>query len=302
MSALRRFLQNIYGFSRTETNGFLVLLPIMLLIIFSEPIYAWWISNRKDDFSAEKATLDSLSRQWELQKTVLNPNTHERKTALKFFYFNPNSATASQLNALGISPALTTRIIHYREKGGEFRIKADVLKIYGMDHELYQKLHPFIQLPDKIEKPVPENKFTTKSTLTKEILRFDLNEADTSELKSIYGIGTKLSERIVKYRESLGGFIRTEQLNEVYGLDSAVINRLLKRSFILDGFKPRMININTASEKELDSHPYITKSIASAIAAYRFQHGSFKDVNDLRELRLMKDDIAEKINPYLKIE
>jgi len=301
MTALKKFLQNIYGLSRTETNGFLILLPLVVIFVFSEPIYSWWVSNQKDDFSAEKATLDSLTSKWEIQKAAVKPAEANKGTTAKPLPFDPNTASQNDLIAIGFSEKLASRIIHYREVGGKFVIKADLKKIYGMDSQLYQKLHGFIKLPDEVTKPVREN-FAFTSLSKKVPIEFDLNEADTAQLKSIYGIGSKLSARIVKYRESLGGFVKMEQLSEVYGLDSTVINRLLERSFLSKDFQPKKININTATEQELDAHPYITKTLANAIAAYRFQHGNFKAVDDLRNLHIMKENTSEKISPYLKTE
>jgi len=300
MTALKRLLQNIYGLSRTETNGFLILLPVILLIIFSEPIYSWWIANRKDDFSAEKATLDSLTRQWELQKTITTPRGAD-KTIERTFFFDPNTTSRGELISLGFPQKLADRVVHYREKGGKFEIKADLQKIYGMDSRLYQRLYGFIKLPDKVTRPSRED-FTFISRPKKEIIQFDLNSADTAQLKSIYGIGTKLSERIIKYRESLGGFVHVAQLKEVYGLDSTVISKLLKQSFLAKDFQPKKINVNTATEQELEAHPYITRALANAIATYRFQHGTFKTIDDLRSLHTMKENTIEKIIPYLKTE
>lgn len=304
ITSLKRFLKSFFGLSRTETNGFLILLPLILLIIFSEPIYAWWISNnRHDDFSAEKATLDSLTKQWEMQRkdakavTVVPVETDRAD----LFAFDPNNAKASQLSSLGLSSKLVSHIVHYREKGGKFKIKSDLLKIYGMDSQVYRRLYSYIQLPDKIEQPVFSDRLVS-STARKERSKFDLNNADTTQLKGIYGIGSKLSVRIIKYRQRLGGFVNLRQLTEVYGLDSIVISKLLEQSFILADFQPSKININKATEKELGSHPYLTKSMASTIAAYRFQHGNFKEVADLRKLHLLKDEMIEKISPYLAFD
>src|SRR5690606_33714388 len=46
----------------------------------------------------------------------------------------------------------------------------------------------------------------------------DLNTATAEELKSVNGIGDKLSARIVKFRDRLGGFLVDSQLYDVYGL------------------------------------------------------------------------------------
>src|SRR5260221_14764024 len=71
-------------------------------------------------------------------------------------------------------------------------------------------------------------------------------------------------------------------LPEVYGLDSAVVSQLKKRTFIRDDFKPRQINVNAADEKEFRSLPYIPLHLAKSIAAYRFQHGDFADRKSTR--------------------
>jgi competence protein ComEA len=106
----------------------------------------------------------------------------------------------------------------------------------------------------------------------------------------------------VKFRSGLGGFVSLNQLSEIYGLDSAVVNRLKKRAFIDDDFKPKKINLNTTTEFEMSAHPYISKSMAKTIAGWRFQHGAFKTVDEIKNLNVLKSDDIVKIIPYLKVE
>jgi competence ComEA-like helix-hairpin-helix protein len=120
-------------------------------------------------------------------------------------------------------------------------------------------------------------------------------------LKSIQGIGTVLASRIFRFREKLGVFVSPNQLYEVYGLDSLVVSRLLETAYFEDDFVPAQININTCSENELSSHPYVSKPIAKAIVAYRFQHGHFNAVEDIRQIKLVDAAIFSKISPYLTI-
>jgi competence ComEA-like helix-hairpin-helix protein len=167
-----------------------------------------------------------------------------------------------------------------------------------MDSIFYEKLKPFILLPDAIEK-----KASTYVAFEKmKLAAFDLNTADTTQLKSVYGIGSKLAARIIKYREKLGGFVYINQLYEVYGLDSAVVQKLMSTSFISDVYEPAKININIADEQQLSNHPYLNKKIARAIVAYRFQHGNFVTIDDLRNVRLVEPVTFEKIKVYLSIE
>ncbi len=307
ITPVKRFLQNFFGLSRTETNGFLIFLPVFVLVIFSEPMYAWWIDGEIKDSPADKVVLDSLAALWNVKKSTdvrRAPRTEEVHDS-KLFAFDPNLVTQAEMKSLGFSPATASRIIHYRAKKGEFHIKSDLMKIYGMDVRLYQKLRVYIQLPDNVEtRPLHDGTLHDKfvKERAKEQIKFDLNKADTAELKRIYGIGVKLSERIIKYRQKLGGFVTMEQVTEVYGLDSAVINRLKEHAFITNDFLPTRLNINLATESELNAHPYLTKAAASAIATYRFQHGKFREVNDLRVLHVLSDETIKKIGPYLKFD
>ncbi|HEY8935729.1 MAG TPA: helix-hairpin-helix domain-containing protein [Cyclobacteriaceae bacterium] len=273
---------------------------MLIIFVSAEPFTRWMVSNREDDFAKESASLDSLSRLWVTSEPVhtqaaVDIVDNEKNLT---FAFDPNTATEKELESLGFSTQLRNSLIHYRERGGKLRVKSDLMKIYGMDASLYARLSPFIQLPDTYEtKPnvIPES---SKKELK---VKFDLNKADTVQLKTIFGIGSKLSARIVKYRNRLGGFINVDQLREVYGLDTLVIRELLKQSYMDEHFQPEKININQLTGNELNTHPYLDKKLAKALAAYRFQHGDFKQVEEIRSLQFVTKEAADKIIPYLKV-
>ncbi|NOS93449.1 MAG: hypothetical protein HOP30_16130, partial [Cyclobacteriaceae bacterium] len=44
----RILMRAVVGFSRTETNAFLILLPLLMLIIFSQPMYRWAVPPTSD--------------------------------------------------------------------------------------------------------------------------------------------------------------------------------------------------------------------------------------------------------------
>ncbi|HEY9048999.1 MAG TPA: helix-hairpin-helix domain-containing protein [Ohtaekwangia sp.] len=297
---IKRWLKNFFGFSRSQINAFLVLLPLMAIIIFSEPLYHWWKVRYSIHQPLQYVKLDSTIVDWEQQKPVASKVSHPKNPG-KLFYFDPNTISGKTFLSLGFTDRITQRIVHYREKGGKFRIKSDLLKMYGMDTAFYKKLFPYIQLPEAIAKEhFTENKVTTEPK--KALSKFDLNMADTAQLKKIFGIGEKRSLRIVAFREKLGGFVNMEQLFEVYTLDSAVVEKLKQASFIQEEFHPQKININTASEQELSTHPYLRKSVAKAIVAYRFQHGKITDVDDLGKIQTLDARTIQKITPYLNFE
>lgn len=304
MKTLRKWLRNAFGFSGNEINGFLILVPLMVVLVCSEPVYRSWLSRQIRANPDDTRMLDSLILSWNIdagqQKEAFTRDT--------IFRFNPNTASAAELEHLGFAGSLANRVVAYRQKGGAFRIKADILKIYGLDSALYDQLYDSIDLPVTrfIETDASSRRLKGQERFQKiESKRqedFDLNTADTTQLKSIFGIGSILAARIVKFRSGLGGFIKSEQLYEVYGLDSLVVQRLLSVSFVHPAFIPKQINLNTADEKELAGHPYIRYRIASMLVNYRLQHGDFIEVGDIKKLAALKPDEADKILPYLKVK
>ena len=299
---IRVWIRSFFGFSRSETNGFLILLPLMAALVFSSPVYRWWLGSRSVEIPENTKILDSLVASWKWNKPA-----DSVKESL--FTFDPNTASLDDLKNLGFTDGLSHRIMNYRAKGGKFKIKRDLRKLYGMDSILMARLYSHIDLPEKINSTGTRHYPTyAKAPVDRPVVSavrlapFDLNLADTAQLIQLYGIGSKLSRRILTYRDRLGGFISQDQLTEVYGLDSVVINQLKKRTFIREDFRPRQINVNAADEKELRSLPYIKLHLAKSIAAYRFQHGDFASIEELRQIALMDASLFQKIKPYLTVK
>jgi competence ComEA-like helix-hairpin-helix protein len=235
MRRIKAFLRLIFGFSRTETNAFLVLLPLMLIVIVSEPVYqTYFLSNNPDDLG-DQAMLDSIVATWE--KPMEN---------------RPDSV----------------HVKHYKTK----------------------------KFPPQSYKP----KFPLKTR--SQSPPFDLNLADTTQLKTIYGIGPVIAKRIVTYRTNLGGFILMDQLYEVWGLDSTVVGRLTAKSVIVPDFMPNKLAINHCSEQELSRHPYLRTKLARAIVNYRLQHGNFTTIDDLTEIGIMEEKTFLRIKPYITLD
>jgi DNA uptake protein ComE-like DNA-binding protein len=303
MNSIRKWIRDIFGFSRTETNGFLILLPLTVVLILSEPLYHAWVASQGRERPGDAKRLDSLVAVWEAQ--VKKPDS-EPVQQVSLFSFDPNTLNVEELQKLGFSEHLANRIAAYRLKGGVFRVKSDLMKIYGLDSTLYKQLYRYIRLPSSrlvlTESGKPQNRAQTEAfEKTQRSKTFDINTADTTLFKTIYGIGPRLAARIVKFREGLGGFIREAQLYEVYGLDSLVVERLLEVGFIKTDFTPSKININAADEEQLARHPYIRYKFASALMSYRFQHGDFQQVSDIKKLSAINAQDLERLLPYIKV-
>lgn len=220
--------------------------------------------------------------------------------ARSVFDFDPNTLSADSLSLLGFSKKTATRIVRYRNKGGRFYRKEDLLKIYDMDSQLYASLakHIIIKTQPKKQPRLHRDSLPYK----KRELHIELNTADTLDLQQLYGIGPGFARRIVKYRTLLGGYVHKEQLLEVWGMDNERFNRFAGQIFV-DTSIIRKININTANIKQLIKHPYMDYVLAKRIVLLRKQKGGrFSRIDELREIDLLYDDLYRKLRPYLKAE
>ena len=129
----------------------------------------------------------------------------------------------------------------------------------------------------------------------------DINTADTTEWKKLYGIGSKLSQRIINFRTKLGGFATVDQVGETFGLPDSTF-QAIKPKLMVKSSSIKQINLNNATLDELKAHPYIKYAIANAIVQYRNEHGQFKSVADLQKLGAVDELLLRKIAPYLTVE
>lgn len=128
--------------------------------------------------------------------------------------------------------------------------------------------------------------------------RIDINSVGAKELAEQTGIGIRLAERVIKFRDRLGGFYDIEQVAETYELNEGMFELMKGKLMILAPWK--LIDINNASADEMRAHPYIRYRLAQAIVNYREEHGSFDDVEAIRKIELVTPEIYTKLAPYFK--
>ena len=302
---MKDFFKSLFSASSKEITGFSALI-IILLISLLIPKAVSSLTNVNDSHSREdELMLDSLV-------VLLEKQQRNSKVAVKKpvnpHPFDPNHEPYAALQMLGFSDRIAQRIVNYREKGGVFKIRNDLYKIYDIDTSLVDELYNYIDLPDNLpdaevtKKPKKERhtkpEYKVKETPV-ELPVFDINVADTATLQTIKGIGSVLSRRIVDFRDKLGGFRKEGQLYEVYNLDSAVVVELLAKMYIEPDFVPRKLLINSVGEDELAGHPYITWQQARLIIAYRNQHGDYNSTEDLLKVYAIGEDDISRIDSYL---
>ncbi len=300
------------GFSQTEANGFLVLLPLIFLIVLSPLLYERFFITHYDAYESDHRLLDSLNRQLQL---AFIPKKEELQH--ENFLFNPNHISQDSMILLGIPSFLAQRIVNYRSKGGRFYETNDLANIYDFPDSLYRRLSAWVVLEES-NKLVSGRSFTAVTAheskgngkaqvvlkQPKEVdveapVLVDINTADTLGLQKIFGIGPSFARRIVKYRELLGGYIDVQQLQEVYGLSDTLFQKIEAHITIADTVKVTTIPINLADFKALVAHPYISYEMTKAILSAKSQYGKFRKPEDLFKIEAADSAWVYKLAPYL---
>ena len=127
------------------------------------------------------------------------------------------------------------------------------------------------------------------------LVQVDLATADTNQLKKIPGIASYRASQIVRYRESLGGFVSVEQVMESCSMPDDVLDW-----FCLSHTRTRKVNLNKASVQSMRRHPYISFYQARAIYERRIDKGPLRSPSDLESLKEFTPRDIERLQPYIE--
>lgn len=306
MTTLQLFLRNYFGFTRLEARGFWVITVLMMVLLV--------VNFSLSYFNFSKVTLTPKDEQ-KLEAVLANLHTPAQAFGAveannpvgERFTFNPNGATEQDLLRLGIPQNFVKSILKYRSKGGKFKKRTDLQKIYNFPADLYESLEAYIDLPTQTTPKQynsykEESKARRSSNLPKNTIQpFDLNTADTATLSQIRGIGAKTAQQIVDYRQKLGGFVSHDQLQEVFLLKDkpAIVAEL--STYALIQTPATKINLNTVSLEILQAHPYF-RNVAKAIVSYRTKAGKFTTIEGIQKMKAINPEVWKKIKDYIVLE
>lgn len=230
--------------------------------------------------------------------------------------FDPNTADEAALERLGLPPSAVRAIVNYRSKGGKFRQRSDLGKIYSIPAEMLERLLPFVQLPDTVAyaaaasapKWALRDSFAAASKqpkVARPAILLDINSAGVEDWQKLPLIGAGRAAQILKYRQKLGGFASVEQIGEIYGMPDSVFQQIrpMLQCVVREG-SLRRIALNSATQEELAAHPYISHQQARAIVYYRQQLGQFTRVDFVLTIPELDDAraTARRLLPYLSLD
>jgi competence ComEA-like helix-hairpin-helix protein len=298
---LKSLAKDFFSFSRKDRIGAISLVVVIAVFTFIPVFLARFISKTpvlpdsplataEKKMEAKKDSLKSARR-------YFNPKSaYHDQAKTELFYFDPNTLEEPGWRQLGVRDKTIATIFKFKSKGGRFRTPADIEKIYGLRKTDIERLLPYVRI-------MGDSTITKKPTtgFVRKTLVIDINSADSFAFVALPGIGNKLASRIILFREKLGGFYSIDQVKEVYGLADSVFQQI-KSSLILTNAEVKKININDVTIDELKQHPYIRWSLANPIISYRNEHGPFKNLNDLKNIMAITEEIFQKIEPYLTLQ
>ena len=302
-----KWIRELFNFSRRERNGIIVLLLIIFVLIVIGKLIPQFITSDTTNFSKWEAEVNTYLANTKKQIPEVRP--------LHLVAFNPNEVDSGALINMGVPPKVAANWLKYLEKGGKFRDKVGVKKIFGMTTELFEQLDSFMVIPSEsfAEVKVGSNSARVKEykgsrhdtifrqTFTKRekegVSIQELNGTDSLHLLGIPGIGPVFASRIVRYRNLLGGYYAVAQLKEVYGMreeNFMAVSQYLR----VDQSNLKTFNINFSTIQELGRHPYVGFKTARRILNLRDKIGKFSSPEELTSA--MTNDSLKRLIPYIK--
>ena len=290
-----------FWYNKSQRNGIFIL--ILLIVIFQ------FIIVFVDFYSEEKVNIDTpkviaFHHQIDSLRKISLENSR-----LKFFPFNPNYITDYKGAQLGMSLVEIDRLLAFRKTGEFINSRKEFQKVTTISDSLLNSISPYFKFPDwVVERNQNIQSSTSRDTRlfakkSKYILTStDINLAVKEDLKTIKGIGEKLSERIIKYRSKLQGFSKLNQLYEVWGLDTEVVDKLLLIFKVVNLPNIKKINVNTVSFRELLKNPYLDYELCKKIFEYKDEVAELQDISELKNIIGFPLDLYDRIVLYLVAE
>lgn len=296
---MKRILREYFSFSKKERRAFLLLLS--LLVLFAAAPYFYPVKKTVPVVSQALAELvtQNSGQPYPPKDYPATDLANTPAPINKPFVFDPNTIDESGWRRLGLPDKTIRTILHYRDRGGRFRKPADIGKIWGMPAADKERLIPYVRIPEEQGNP-PWQRFQTEKPGKKitDTVMIPINTASAAEWEILPGIGPVLANRIVRYREKIGGFGSVEQVAKTYGITDSLFQQIKSRLFLEMTTHPKL-RLNRASVFELINTLRLSEPMARAILVYRKEYGPFASIADLKKLVILPDSVYQRIAPLL---
>lgn len=290
-------MKSHFQFSNQQRNGIFLLLIIIFAV---QCIYAF-VDFSGDTSPVETNEIEVFRNELDSLRLIEIENNKP-----KIYPFNPNYITDYKGYTLGMTNEEIDRLHQFREGNQWVNSAKQFQQVTKVSDSLLNKISPYFKFPEWVTNPKPKsnnynNSFSNSDKPKTFDQKIDLNTATASQLQKVYGIGEKLSERIVTYRSKIGGFVADIELTEIYGLTPEVIDRIKNSFTVKTPRKIKTYNLNTATRDELVLIKYIDYEIANNIIEERTLREGFKSFEELTKIEDFPVKKLEIIQLYLRL-
>ena len=213
------------------------------------------------------------------------------------FKFDPNTIDSCHALLLGIPPKQIITLLHYRNKGGRFYRKEDLAHWYGLKAELLEKLMPFVEL--SANGPIPNYQkyqpyaahsffLSNKGRFNKPVWTIDINEASPLEWQQKTKLPMSTIQRLIEYKQYLGGFYSIFQITKVYGITDSCF-QLIRPHLIVQKQKEMKWVANRMTLDQWKSLGLFQDKEIRQLFQYKKEHGGKIGLRDL----VLKFDLTE---------
>ena len=289
-------MRSHFKFSKEQRDGIFLLL---LLIIVSQCVY-FFIDLPSKDIALDQKQLESFQNEIYALRAA---EVENRKP--KIYPFNPNFITDYKGYALGMTNTEIDRLLQYRGQNKWINSAKEFQKVTLVSNAFLKKVSPYFKFPEWVTNPKPKTAFVYNNIATPKSYneKIDLNTATENQLRKINGIGEKLSERIITYRDKFeGGFIADVQLQDVYGLSPEVVERTLNAFTVKTPRQITKFHLNSVTIDELVTIQHIDYELAYEITDQRTLRDGYRSLEDLEKVKGFPVNKIEIIKLYLTLD
>ena len=291
------FQGNPFDMSIRHQRGVWILLIASILIIFAPRFFL--LLEKEEEFSElilipveKKASWENTRKYhpWKKTRKKRKNKTFKKPTEL----FDPNDLSKEEWMQYGLSEKQASIVLKFTKRG----IPCELFHVF--EGFLWNKLN-FLKFIVGMYSAAEnaEVKKDIKALSTSRIL-VDVNNATEQDLLNIKGIGPFYARQIIKYQQQLGGFIRKEQLMEVWKMTPEMYEQIQDK-ISCESSMIKQLSVNQASVEELQAHPYLNWNQANSIVKMRLQKGVFKSIDEIRQSVIIDQETFEKVRPYLSL-
>jgi hypothetical protein len=267
-----------FQFYRREHSGVLIILGVSIVLALVPRVLSNQRVAEQITYTQDQKTIDAL-----------NAGVQRREDSIRqarFAKYNFKKSNKSELLAMGFSADAAEKILNHIQMGGNFNNLSELSAIAGIDSNSIVRY-----FKDEEDAQHPKNPFTASQPL-------EINGADSAALTLLPGIGPYTASKIIRYRNSLRGFIALRQLSEIRGIDTSSIQKLYP-ILTCDARKIILIQPNKETEESLRLHPYISSKQAKLLKSLCLQHGNAAESVFLKHPAFTAVE-KQRLLPYIK--